>query len=54
MASVLSCSIIRGATSARVTPPTASMSARASQLGVGIPPPELKPWEPVSDKILAR
>lgn len=54
VAAAVSCSTIRGTTSARVTPPTASISARASQLGVGIPPPVLKPWGPVSDKILAR
>lgn len=54
LASTISCSTIRGTTSARVTPPTASISASASQFGVGIPPPVLKPWAPVSDKILAR
>ena len=53
-ASAVSCSTIRGTTSALVTPPTASMSARASQFGVGIPPPVLKPCAPVSDKILAK
>jgi len=53
-ASFESWSTILGTTSALVTPPTASISAKASQLGVGIPPPGFKPWEPVSDKILAK
>lgn len=52
--SLVSCWDILGTTSALVTPPTASMSAKASQLGVGIPPPVPRPCEPVSDKILAK
>lgn len=47
-------STIRGATSARVTPPVAPMSANASQFGVGIPPPEAKPCDPGSPKIRAK
>ena len=47
-------SSIRGTTSALVTPPTASMSAKASQFGVGIPPPGVRPCAPVSGNILAR
>lgn len=49
-----SLSTILGTTSALVTPPTTSMSAKASQFGVGIPPPGLRPCEPPSERILAR